>query len=110
MTEGRLMLQHLDPRLVFSKLIIIEPMVTAAGPRALEQLRDHLVFRARKRQRLWESREALRKAYTNPARRGSKWESRVVNLFLVFQPFNILSYWSYITHAHSLGTRPLLER
>lgn len=77
-----LLLQHLNPKITFSSLIIIEPMVSPVGGDKLAPLRKRLVTSARRRRDTWPSRaEAL---MVLKKREGTKkWDEGVLKLFVV---------------------------
>ena len=74
------MLQHIEPVIKFSKLIIVEPMVSAEGRHHLDKLHKRLVYGASKRDSKWTSREA---AYKSLVTRKRQWDPRVVQAYLV---------------------------
>jgi len=81
--NNSLILQNTQPTPTFSKLIIVEPMVSAQGPEPLRSLRGKLVERAKKRQALWRSREDLKRVFSDPNHSTVKWDPRVLDSFAV---------------------------
>ena len=75
------MLQHIQPMIKFSKLVIVEPMISAAGGHHLDKLRSRLLLNSSRRQNVWPSKE---EAYTSLKKgRTRKWDPRVVQAFMV---------------------------
>ncbi|PFH46372.1 hypothetical protein AMATHDRAFT_155281, partial [Amanita thiersii Skay4041] len=75
-----LLLQHLEPRLVFSSLVIIEPMLSPEGPEHFANLRRRLVATAYERRDVWSSKENARRYFLE--RMARDWDQRVCNLFV----------------------------
>ena len=88
--NNSLILQNTQPTPTFSKLIIVEPMVSAQGPEPLHSLRAKLIERAKKRQALWKSREDLKRVFSDPNHSTVKWDPRVLDSFAVSQLFSRL--------------------
>ena len=83
------MLQHIQPMVKFSKLIIVEPMISVEGSHHLDNLRSRLVLNSSRRQNIWPS---LEEAYKSLKRgRTRKWDPRVVQTFLVCHFFFVNS-------------------
>ncbi|EDR04986.1 uncharacterized protein LACBIDRAFT_303937 [Laccaria bicolor S238N-H82] len=78
-----LLLQHLIPKISFSSLIIIEPMISPAGGDKLAPLRKKLITSARRRRAAWPSRaEGL---MVLKEREGTKkWDEAVLELFVKY--------------------------
>ena len=77
-----LLLQHLNPKITFSSLIIIEPMVSPVGGDKLAPLRKNLITSARRRRVVWPSRAEALKVLKE--REGTKkWDEDVLKLFVV---------------------------
>ena len=83
LTNNSVILQNIQPTPTFSKLVIVEPMVSASGHEPLRSLRDKLIERAKKRQAVWRSREDLKTVFTNPKHSAAKWDPRVLDSFAV---------------------------
>lgn len=77
-----LMLQHIQPMVNFSKLVIVEPMISVEGSHHFDELRSRLVSNASRRQTTWPGREI---AYKSLSR---KWDPRVLKAFI-----NHAIYW-----------------
>ncbi|KNZ80814.1 hypothetical protein J132_04243 [Termitomyces sp. J132] len=79
--NAMLILQHLEPRVRFRSLIIVEPLISPAGPTHLNKLRSILVHGAHERRDVWPDREramiALRRR-----ERTAKWDPRILDLFV----------------------------
>lgn len=71
-------MQAIEPIFNFTRLVIIEPMVSAEGPAHLSPLRDELVARALQRTNAWPTREVARQVVAT-----RKWDPRVVDAFVV---------------------------
>ena len=74
------MLQHIQPTVKFSKLILVEPMISVEGGHHLDNLRSRLISNSSQRQNTWPSKE---EAYKSLKRRTRKWDPRVVQAFMV---------------------------
>jgi len=79
------MLQHVEPVVKFSKLIIVEPMISAGGTHHLHTLRSKLAYGASRRQYRWTSREEACKRLMQ--RRAKKWDPRILQAFMVCSIF-----------------------
>ena len=79
------MLQHIQPIFEFSKLIIVEPMISVEGGHHLDNLRARLVLNSTRRQNIWSSREEAYKSLKKGRTR--RWDPRVVQAFLVCRLF-----------------------
>lgn len=78
-----LLLQRLNPKITFSSLIIIEPMVSPAGGDKLAPLRKRLITSARRRRDTWPSRAEALMVLKN--REGTKkWDEGVLRLFVKY--------------------------
>ena len=75
------MLQHIQPTINFSKLIIVEPMTSPQGRHHLDQLQSKLVSNASRRQNIWPSLEAAHTSLMMGSKR--KWDKRVLQTYLV---------------------------
>ncbi|THV00009.1 hypothetical protein K435DRAFT_470597 [Dendrothele bispora CBS 962.96] len=77
------MLQTMDPRIPFQSVILVEPMLSPAGPKHLSGLRSKLIAGAYERRDVWPNREAalttLRKR-----ERTKKWDERVITAFVKY--------------------------
>ncbi|KAG6826106.1 hypothetical protein H0H92_001107 [Tricholoma furcatifolium] len=76
-----LMLQHLEPRIPFKFLIIVEPLISPAGPNHLDKLRSILVKGAQERRDEWPNREQAVVAMKKRVRT-AKWDPRITELFV----------------------------
>jgi len=72
------MLQHLEPRVPFKSLIIVEPLISPAGPLHLRRLREMLIKGAHERRDVWREREQAL-----PALKKKNWDPRITDLYLV---------------------------
>lgn len=79
--SSRLLLQHIQPTFKFSKLIIVEPMISVEGSHHLHNLRSRLVLSSSRRQNIWPSQEEAYKSLKKGKTR--KWDPRVVEAFIV---------------------------
>ncbi|KAF8065215.1 Alpha/beta hydrolase fold-1 [Lyophyllum atratum] len=75
--NAMLILQHLEPRVPFEALIIVEPLISPAGPSHLQRLREMLIKGAHERRDVWRDREQAR-----PALKKKNWDPRVTDLYL----------------------------
>ena len=75
------MLQHIQPVFEFSKLIIVEPMISVEGGHHLDNLRSRLVLNSSRRQKIWRSKEEVYKSLQKARTRN--WDPRVVQAFMV---------------------------
>jgi len=78
----RLLLQHLKPIMPFSSIIIVEPMISPAGPQHLKKLRSMLVKGAYERRDVWPDLEQAMSALKKRDRTKG-WDPRVLDLFVV---------------------------
>ena len=78
----RLLLQDMEPIIPFSSLIIIEPMISPAGPQHLKNLRSILVKGAYERRDVWPDSAQAAEALKMRART-KKWDPRILDLFVV---------------------------
>ncbi|KAF5353677.1 hypothetical protein D9758_008643 [Tetrapyrgos nigripes] len=75
------MLQTMTPRIPFISLVLVEPMLSPAGPKHLSGLRSLLIKGAYERRDVWSNRKAALEGL--PRRdRTKKWDERVVQLFI----------------------------
>jgi hypothetical protein len=74
------MLQHIQPIVKFSKLIIVEPMISVEGSHHLDSLRFRLISNCSQREKTWSSQEEARKSLKARTR---KWDPRVMQAFMV---------------------------
>lgn len=81
----RLLVQDLEPIVPFSSLIIVEPMISPAGPQHLKNLRSILVKGAYERRDVWPNAEQAMEALKRRART-TKWDPRILDLFVVCLP------------------------
>ncbi|KAG6840958.1 hypothetical protein C0991_003018 [Blastosporella zonata] len=72
---------HLEPRVQFKSLIIVEPLISPAGPTHLNKLRSILVHGAHERRDVWPDREHAMVAMKKRART-AKWDPRIMELFV----------------------------
>lgn len=72
----------MKPIIPFSSLIIVEPIISPAGPQYLSRLRSVLVKGAYERRDVWPD---LEQAMGGLKRRDrtKKWDSRILDLFVV---------------------------
>ena len=75
------MLQHIQPIFKFSKLIIVEPMISVEGGHHLDNLRSRLVLNSSRRQKIWSSKEEAYKSLKKGRTRN--WDPRVLQAFIV---------------------------
>ena len=83
------MLQHIQPMFKFSKLIIVEPMISVEGSHHLDNLRSRLILSSSRRQSSWSSQEEAYKSLKKVRTRS--WDPRVLQAFMVclfFFPVN----------------------
>jgi hypothetical protein len=78
----RLILQYLEPSIPFSSIIIVEPMISPAGPQHLQKLRSILVKGAYERRDVWPDLEQAMSALKGRDRT-RKWDPRILELFVV---------------------------
>jgi hypothetical protein len=78
----RLILQHLEPTIPFSSIIIVEPMISPAGPQHLKKLRSILVKGAYERRDVWPNLEQAMSSL-KMRDRTKKWDPRILDLFVV---------------------------
>lgn len=78
----RLLLQHLEPIVTFSSIIIVEPLLSPAGPHHLDKLRSILVKGAYERRDVWTDRTMAMKSIKS-RERTKKWDPRITDLFVV---------------------------
>lgn len=83
--DSRSALQGLEPRLPFSSIIIVEPMLSPDGRHHLERLRKALVKSAKERRHVWPDREYARQYLEERMKLPGRqiWDSRVIDLFVV---------------------------
>ena len=81
----RLLVQDLKPTIPFSSLIIVEPMISPAGPQHLKNLRSILVKGAYERRDVWPDAEQAMEALKGRSRT-TKWDPRILDLFVVCLP------------------------
>lgn len=74
------MLQHIQPIFKFSKLIIVEPMISVEGSHHLDKLRFRLISSCARRAKTWSSWEEVRKWLNG---RTPRWDPRVMQAFMV---------------------------
>ncbi|KAF9498343.1 hypothetical protein BDN71DRAFT_1443681 [Pleurotus eryngii] len=79
-------LQGLEPRLPFSSIIIVEPMLSPDGRHHLERLRKVLVKSAKERRHVWPDRESARQYLEERMElsKRQKWDPRVIDLFVKY--------------------------
>ena len=70
----------MEPIIPFSSLIIVEPMISPAGPQYLRKLRTVLVKGAYERRDVWPDLEQAMGALKRRDRT-KKWDSRILDLF-----------------------------
>ncbi|KDQ62330.1 hypothetical protein JAAARDRAFT_149140 [Jaapia argillacea MUCL 33604] len=76
-------LQHLSPPIKFSAIILVEPMLSPAGPEWLYGLRSRLVKYAYERRDVWASREHALESLKK-GKRTEIWHPKVLELFVEF--------------------------
>jgi len=81
--NAMLLLQDIDPIIPFSSLIIIEPMISPAGPQHLQNLRSILVKGAYERRDVWPDSAQAMEALKGRART-KKWDPRILDLFVEY--------------------------
>jgi len=89
------MIQDIEPKIMFSSLLIVEPLINPAETSALEPLRKRLVMSASRRRDRWATRDEARLSLPGQRDKGkkegrAKWDERVVRAFVV-RPFCALS-------------------
>lgn len=115
--NSRTILQHIEPILKFSSIILVEPMLSPEGPEYLYPLRNRLIRSAygerhftleidgisniaKERRDVWPSREcALQDLKSRP--RTARWDPRILELFVV-RP---IEHRYYETYASYIETR-----
>lgn len=90
----RLILQHLEPVIHFSSIIIAEPMLSPAGPQYLKKLRTILVKGAYERRDVWPDKESAMRAMKRRDRT-KNWDPRILELFVVCAILSLISWWRY---------------
>lgn len=85
-------------------------MLSAGGAEHLAPLRNKLVERARKRTKCWTSLAEARRDYSQPGRRGVKWDSRVLDSFIVRRSSLVERAASDAVQHHALHWRPNVQR
>lgn len=70
------------PIVPFSSIILVEPMLSPAGPEHLKKLRALLIKGAYERRDVWPSRETAMAALEK-RERTKKWDPRILHLFVV---------------------------
>lgn len=80
------MLQYMEPILQFSSMILVEPMLSPAGPQHLKRLRSLLIKGAYERRDVWPDRKMALEALSK-RERTMKWDPRILDLFVVRLPF-----------------------
>ncbi|KAF8230932.1 alpha/beta-hydrolase [Tricholoma matsutake] len=81
--NAMLILQYLEPIIPFSSLIIVEPMISPAGPQHLKNLRSILVKGAYERRDVWPDRKLAMKTLKRRALT-KKWDPRILDLFVKY--------------------------
>ncbi|EJD00762.1 uncharacterized protein FOMMEDRAFT_157868 [Fomitiporia mediterranea MF3/22] len=76
-------LQHLEPRLPFRSIIIVEPLLSPGGWKYLEQLCFKLVRGAYERRDVWPNKEKARRALKDGVVT-RKWDPRILNVFVEY--------------------------
>ena len=74
------MLQHLEPMLPFSVVMLVEPLLSPHGPEHLQELRQKLISIARERWNVWSSRQHARE---HLRARVSSWDPRALDVYIV---------------------------
>ncbi|KAF4600442.1 hypothetical protein EYR38_005070 [Pleurotus pulmonarius] len=79
-------LQGIEPRLPFSSIIIVEPMLSPDGRHHLERLRKALVKSAKERRHVWPDRECARQYLQERMKLPGRqiWDPRVIDLFVEY--------------------------
>jgi hypothetical protein len=78
----RTILQELEPIIPFSSIVLIEPMLSPAGPEYFYDLRRILLKKAYERRDVWSDREQALVALKT-RRRTARWHPRVLDLYVV---------------------------
>ncbi|GLB33185.1 putative alpha/beta hydrolase family protein [Lyophyllum shimeji] len=81
--NAMLILQHLEPRVPFKSLVIVEPLISPAGPHHLNKLRSVLVKGAHERRDVWPDR-AMAMIALKKRERTQKWDPRITELFVKY--------------------------
>ncbi|KAF8815782.1 alpha/beta-hydrolase [Phlegmacium glaucopus] len=100
--NAMLLLQHIQPIFRFSKLIIVEPMISVEGTHHLNPLRSRLVSGTSRRQYKWTSREEARNWLTKG--RARSWDPRILHVFMYHA-----IYWNPQAKAFMLSCSPEQE-
>ncbi|KAF9460939.1 Alpha/beta hydrolase fold-1 [Collybia nuda] len=79
--NAMLILQHLEPIFTFSSIIIVEPLISPAGPQHLDKLRSILVKGAYERRDVWSNHTTAMKSLRS-RERTKKWDPRITDLFV----------------------------
>ncbi|KAL0948892.1 hypothetical protein HGRIS_009008 [Hohenbuehelia grisea] len=74
-------LQGIEPRLPFSSIVLVEPMLSPEGRDVLTELRLYLLKGAYERRDVWPDRKAAKEALLGRSRT-VKWDRRVVDLYV----------------------------
>lgn len=80
--DTRTMLQSLEPLIPFVSLILVEPLLSPAGPHHLKRLRELLVKGAYERRDVWPDRQHAMAALKR-RERTKKWDPRILDIFVV---------------------------
>ena len=81
--NNSLILKNTQPTPIFLKLVIVEPIASTHRPEPYYNLHDKLVERVKKWQTLWQSREDLKRVFTNPNHSIAKWDPHVLDSFAI---------------------------
>ncbi|KAJ7200976.1 Alpha/beta hydrolase fold-1 [Mycena rebaudengoi] len=77
------MLQSLEPLIPFVSLILVEPLLSPAGPHHLKRLRELLVKGAYERRDVWPDRQHAMAALKR-RERTKKWDPRILDIFVEY--------------------------
>ncbi|KAH9483259.1 hypothetical protein JR316_0005363 [Psilocybe cubensis] len=80
--NAMLLLHHIMPVFRFSKLVIIEPLVSPLGSMHLASLAQKLVNRASRRRECWTSREEIKRSFLVQGNSSAQWDMRVLDSFV----------------------------
>ena len=89
------MLQSIEPVFNFSSIILVEPMMSAGGPEPIHALRLRLIKDAYERRDVWSNREDAYRTL-KARRRAEKWDSRVLELYVVSPMSDLILFLAII--------------
>jgi len=76
------MIQDINPFVNFQSMVLVDPMLSAAGPEHLKRLRLILIQGAYERRDVWPNRDSAARALMRRDRT-KLWDQRVLDLFVV---------------------------